>query len=322
MRPELAAHLLDEHLLGLGALAHLALGAHLEPLVPVGVPLACELAVLPRDPAALVLALELLEVGRQLEHLPVVAPGVLLVGVAASVVLPRLAVGRVDTPPAARLVLRLLQLLLQPRRRLALPRLLECHAQVGHRVVVVLVVGVRLGARLQCLAHACRAHRHAGAGLGDGTVRRRAVVHRLLVLAHRAAGAAELEEEGGAEEGATHVHAAQLAEHLVERLDSAVVVALGQLSLGLLRQLEHLLELLVLLPRADLVGVVLEHAAEEGEGLLAVAQLERRRRAQRHGQHARLTTLPAAVRGRRLDHTRGSTLGIPPPPQLLVGARL
>ena len=45
----LAAHLLDEDLLGLGALAHLALGSHLEALVPVGVPLAGELAVLPRD---------------------------------------------------------------------------------------------------------------------------------------------------------------------------------------------------------------------------------------------------------------------------------
>ena len=45
----LAAHLLDEDLLSLGALAHLALGPYLEPLVPVGVPLAGELAVLPRD---------------------------------------------------------------------------------------------------------------------------------------------------------------------------------------------------------------------------------------------------------------------------------
>ena len=59
----LAAHLLDEDLLSLGALAHLALGPYLEPLVPVGVPLARELAILPRDPATLVLGLELLEIG-------------------------------------------------------------------------------------------------------------------------------------------------------------------------------------------------------------------------------------------------------------------
>ena len=101
----------------------------------------------------------------------------------------------------------------------------------------------------------------------------------------------------GVREGAAHVHAAQLAEHLVERLDSAVVVALGQLSLGLLRQLEHLLELLILLPRADLVG-------GRGRGRLRVGVGVSARVGARVGARVR-------VRGRVRGRGRCHLVGVP-----------
>ena len=65
-----------------------------------------------------------------LEYLPMVASAAGLVRVAAAVVLPGLSVGRVDAPPSARLVLCLMQLLLQLRR------LVRVRVRVGVRVKV------------------------------------------------------------------------------------------------------------------------------------------------------------------------------------------
>ena len=117
--------------------------------------------VLPVHPAALRLGRELVEVGRQLEHGSVVAPALWVSGVAAAVVLPRLAVGRVDALPPPLPVQRVAEPLLQLLRLLARRRLVQRGAQVGHRAVKILVVLVRRGARLERLAHARRRDGHA-----------------------------------------------------------------------------------------------------------------------------------------------------------------